>query len=443
MASPVYNPVAPDKINTTIKAIARKSSMRRGIEAMSSYRSQFDSERQMMLAGIAMVPAARQLLCETVDNVLAQYTGFSPADATTLIIGGGLHAAIYAAVTHILTGRKVTVMERSMRPGGTFAVCDGPAWYLNSLNRPGLLGQPGQRQNLNYIPGAPVQVSDFTASEYPTNDDIAFIVRLMLAEHAYVYRGMTVSGIDLNGIPGRAIVKYLDGSSTIAKRVIDARGLGDPVNASNGPAIQSYPDFLASLASASPYRGLRRVAVVGGGDAGKTVLEALLGISPAQNMSVCSLDYIERIDWYAPNIPATCSDYRERERARYMGIGKYLPKDARDTNARVIVRGRARRIMPSLGTVLVSEQTYDRAIMATGYELPQLVEFVRSRPDQLGGYVNGYDNFHVVGPAAAIPFSSDEYDNGIANVAPNAAAIFRLANRTATLARKIEVEGTS
>ena len=58
-----------------------------------------------------------------------------------------------------------------------------PTFYLNSRNRPGNGGLAGdQGASLNYLPGAPIQAANVSMTEFQTNTDMAFVIRLALAQ---------------------------------------------------------------------------------------------------------------------------------------------------------------------------------------------------------------------------------------------------------------------
>jgi hypothetical protein len=96
----------------------------------------------------------------------------------------------------------------------------------------------------------------------------------------------------------------------------------------------------------------------------------------------------------------------------------------------------------------VNERTYDIAIMATGNRLSEIpgissldLQYIE-RSDARGTPVLGRKEFgrplYQVGPAADIPFSDTELANGLDRIPANRVAMFRLANRTASLAQNVE-----
>jgi hypothetical protein len=44
-------------------------------------------------------------------------------------------------------------------------------------------------------------------------------------------------------------------------------------------------------------------------------------------MAAAALDTVERIDWYAPNLPRSCEQWQQDIRGRYQAIGRYLRPD--------------------------------------------------------------------------------------------------------------------
>jgi hypothetical protein len=94
---------------------------------------------------------------------------------------------VYAAVRVLCGYPKPLVLERDERAGGTFAMTARPTFYLNSRNRGGGAGLAGdQKSSLNYLPGAPIQAANVSMMEYQTNTDMAFVIRLALAQFADV-----------------------------------------------------------------------------------------------------------------------------------------------------------------------------------------------------------------------------------------------------------------
>jgi hypothetical protein len=333
------------------------------------------------------------------------------------------------------------VCERGQRAGGTFATTTRPTWYLNSRNRAGGAGLAGdQRASLNYLPGAPIQAANVSMVEYQPNTDMAFVIRLALAQFADVVTGAQVLSVASDGtgleieIQNRAPLR--------AGRLIDARGLGDPrgQDLANGTTILTFPQFMARMAGMWPLRGVRRAAVIGGGDSAKCAVESLLGIAPQPFMAAAALDSVEVIDWYTDALPTTCEQWRQEIRGRYQAIGRYLRPDRSGVRRLGVLGRRARPVaLPGLG--LVDGRTYDLVVCCTGNQETPIdgldVEsaYEYTAPD--GNVVaRAYDDLPAfrVGPHARLPFTARERADGIADIPANAVSMFRTATKTAALA---------
>lgn len=424
---------AANAMAAAIDAIVADRRLSAGIAAMTERRSEFSDTRAMTLSGIGVVPDARREL----DDALSTYWAANnaiPLSRTVgeIVIGSGVHAAIYCA-TRVRSGYAMPlVLERSDRPGGTFAMSVAPSFYLNSGNRPGLVGLPNKGQALNYLPGAPMQPADISLGEYQTNADIAFVTRATLAQYANVVQGAAVkSWSTTDPFSSYPIeVTLTDDVRIYTQRVIDARGLGNPNTLADSPRVQTFPQFAATLDGNFPMRGMRRVAVVGGGDSGKVAVEALLGIGPSSGMSTAALDYVDTIDWYG-NVESDCEGWLRNQRKRYARIGSYLGTG----RLNVTTTGRA-NVIPSFESALVNSQSYDRVITATGYTLPVVgPRFSSYFPDRYPVALKSDDaEVYTIGPAANLPFTQREENERIADRPENRVAIFRYAPRTAALA---------
>jgi hypothetical protein len=440
-------------LNSAIKDAARSGRMNAGIKAMRTRPGDFPSALCMNLSGIAAVPDARKMVSDRLCDYWSRYNSLNrytdPSDETSeVVIGGGLHAAIYCAGRAAMGFPKPIVLEANATPGGAFAFSETPSFRLNSNNRPGLIGGPGMDQALNYLPGAPIQPAQLSLSEYQTNCDMSWIIRVTLACFADVRTGAKVDRV--NPYSDYYILEMSNGATVTAGRVIDARGLGQPNgrNDADGKTVQTFPQFLASMDTTFPLKSMGRVAVIGGGDSGKVTVEALLGIGPSAGMSTAALDYVPSVDWYGRSIPQYCAEWSDTERRRYGRIGAYLPRrdDPRKTRLSVIrERGETTR---SIGSVLVNDRVYDRAIIATGFKLSTLTdESLRYDFDDVGTQPviarragGNRRALYAIGPAADIPFSDSEYNAGAVTRFPaNRVSMFRTAPRTAALAAKLGI----
>lgn len=441
-----------EAIDTLISKITLNDGAMAGMTAAMSRASDFDSPLQAKLTGIAIDPMARMIANRWLDgywsdadrrrNALSR----SPI-SREIIIGSGYHAAVYAA-TRVLSGfPRPLVLERSERVGGTFALTTGGGWYLNSRNRAGGVGLADDQQaNLNYLPGAPVQLGNVSMLEFPPNTDMSFVIRLTLAQYADVVTGARVTRVDSDGSGVSVGIDTRDRSEVnFAGRVIDARGLGDPTDQdkANGTTVLTFPEFIARMDSPWPLKGVRRVAVIGGGDSGKCTVESLLGAAPQPAMAM-AMDYVERVDWYAQGLPSVYAAWQQEIRGRYQFIGRYLRPDGFGVKRLNVISQRATPVaLPD--SALVNGRSYDLIVLCTGNReniIPGL-EIGNFEPYDVGG-TNPVARKHYslpafrVGPHARLPFTEQERTDGIAMRPLNAVSMFRTGRKTATLAATLD-----
>ena len=434
------------QIESLLTAVAVRSAAAEGMRAMMQRQSEFASPLAAKLTGIVLDPYGR----EVADQVLDASWSDEPRQLDALasasidrevIIGSGFHAAVYAAVRVLSGYPKPLVLERNDRAGGAFAMTARPTFYLNSRNRPGSAGLAGdQSASLNYLPGAPIQAANISMLEYQTNADMALVIRLALAQYAQVVTNTTVLSVtgDRTGVQ----IEIANRDPLPAGRVIDARGLGDPGDrdVANGVTILTFPQFMQRMAGVWPLRGVRRVAVLGGGDSGKCAVESLLGIAPQPPMAAAALDSVDRIDLYADDLPTTCDGWQQLIRGRYQAIGRYLRPD-RLGMRRLAVVGRRARPVALPGTVLVEGRTYDLVIACTGnretpidgLNVSDFYEYTAADADAVAREHYDLPAFRV-GPHASLPFTVREQEDGIADIRANAVSMWRTATKTATLA---------
>ncbi|GIH05692.1 hypothetical protein Rhe02_37590 [Rhizocola hellebori] len=434
------------QIESVLAAVACRPDASAGMQAMMQRASEFATPWQAQLTGIALDPGGRALADEFLDTYWSQQA--YRRDALNLagpdrevIIGSGFHAAVYAAIRVRSGHPRPLVLERASRVGGAFAVTARPTFYLNSRNRPGGAGLAGdQGANLNYLPGAPIQATNVTMAEYPANTDMAFVIRLALAQFADVVTDANVRYVSRDG---DSTMIDLDGGRQVrAGRIIDARGVGDPVdqNVANGTTILTFPQFMGRMAGMWPLRAVGRAAVVGGGDSAKCVVESLLGLAPQPFMAAAALDSVDRVDWYAEQLPDTCQGWQQAIRGRYQGIGRYLRPDRFGARRLNIVDRRVRPVaLPD--NALIDGRAYDLVVVCTGNQETDIDGLELSAFDEytLTG-INAMARRHYslpafrVGPHARLLFTAQERADGIADIAANAVSMFRTAGKTAILA---------
>ncbi len=410
-------------------------------------RGEMEPTRALM-AGLAMDRVGRDLFEDALDSYARAYAGL-PNSCDEVIIGGGAHAAIWAATRRALGGPKPLVLDRNERFGGTFALSKQSTFFLNSRNRPGPLGAAGSRDALNVIPGAPMQPSDMSGSEYQANADLGLVVRCTLALNAVV-RKAKVEAVVRNG---DRLVVLSDRGAVQAERVVIATGPGRTLGflsaSFDGERLLSFRQFIRRFdRSMFPLRGLGRVAVVGAGDSGRTVVEALTGYGPYMGGSVASLDYVPQIDWFGVDENMTKERWLECNRTRYKPLAALFPnKNQTVQNARVVPRERVDRVFVTPNDVQINGRAFDTVICCIGFSKDPLdritvdasLDYLRSgiatdRPDKgvRLGKSNDERSVVVIGPAADLPF--ENASDPPPQIEQNRVALFRLAPRTAALA---------
>jgi hypothetical protein len=391
------------------------------------------------LAGAGMVESSREYMDEMLDDRWERTP--VPATVDELVVGAGLHAAIYCAVRQAEGHPRPLVLEARDLAGGAMAFGRRAGFYLNSRNRPGGLSSPGRNGALNVLPAAPVQPADLSADEFQRSVDVAYVVRMTLAMSARVRTGARVLSVEPDPDGGPYAVTWGDSRVLKARRVVWACGLGEPI-LRGALKLITFPDLMARMDETFPLRGLRRVAVVGAGDSGKTAIEALTGQGPRPGWSPASVDYVEKIDWYGVTAAQRNRDgWVSCARSRYRRIGGLLPQVA-GGEARVLPRGNASSLSSGYEMAFVDDRPYDLVVDCRGYRLDRTaldsvgfenvgfdVKTVGTRPV---GTTDGRE-LYVVGPAAALAFTTPE-SNDLAANPENATALFRYAERTAALA---------
>lgn len=413
-----------------------------GMETMAEREAEFNSPLEATLTGIALDPLARgvakQYLDEYWSNVDVRRTlGSHPTDGE-IIIGSGFHAAVYAATRVRMGFPKPLVLEADSRVGGTFARAGRPTFYLNSRNRPGGPGIAGDiNSSLNHLPGGIVQATNVSMAEYPTDDDMAFVVRATLAQYATVVPGVTVTDIDSDE-DGNALEVAGYGQTLFGGRIISARGLGNsstPDGERPSPYLMSFNEFRQHLANPWPMRGLLRVAVVGDGDSAKCAVEAFLGQGPLPYMACSALDYVERIDWYGPGLPIDCSDWARSQRGRYQAIGRHLRADQFGVSRLNVFNNNAYPVALS-DSAVIDGRSYDLVVRCIGNDRTPLGPFGLASYITGGQQVALYNGngLFVVGPNADLPFAASERERYVLATENNRASMFRLGTKTAMLA---------
>lgn len=432
-------------IRDFLTGLARRG-ITRGVDAAMSRVQDFRSPLEARLTGVALDSEARQYANDFMDSqwldteqrrrLIDTFT-----DDREVIIGSGFHAAVYAATRVMMGYPRPWVIERNSRAGGTFAMTAAPTFYLNSRNRPGLGGLAGDLgASLNYLPGGLIQAASVGMQEFQTNADMAFAIRVALAQYANVVTAAPVNGAFRDGFQ---VTLDIEGFGTKRfARCIDARGLGDPTAklVTNGTTVLTFPQFMQRMTQAWPLRNVRRVAVLGGGDSGKCAVESFLGIAPQPMMAAASLDHVERIDWYALGLPDRCKAWRKDQKGRYQAIGRYLRADRFGSRRLQTIDRSNAQVVALPDGALIEGRMYDLVVMCTGNRVFEIEgqDTYFFGPWNAGSQTvatkHNEMNVWRVGPHAQIPFDAIERQQGIAEIGGNIVSMFRTGTKTAALA---------
>lgn len=425
----------PRNLKEIVAKVKKDADLNAGIEMLKPRAAELGDTLTAALVGIAMHGPARAYVNRQLDRI---WKASPPKSAPEVIVGGGFHAAVYAAARVAMGHPKPVVLEKG-KVGGTFAVSNGPSFYMNSRNRPGELGTPGRGEALNVLPGAPVQPAMLSGDEYQRNNDLAWAIRCTLALNARVFTDADV--IDRNG--GTLVMR--NGDTLRAGRVIYATGLGkerrpESIKDEVQDRVLTFSEFMARMDEPFPLQGMGRVAVVGGGDGGKAAIEALTGQGPNTGMSVAGLDWPRRIDWYGvPAEQLTRDGWIGCVRSRYKSIGRVLPRNSVDESGRVTpLQETADQVGGGFKMVTVNGRRYDHVVWCTGYDQPE-----QTAPTKV---INGREIAResedgvefVIGPSARLAMDFYEARAQPVSLPENEVALFRYAERTAALATALD-----
>lgn len=414
------------------------------------------------LPGVAL--RYREILEGAIDESSRRPIGNLKASGSVpLVVGGGLHAAIFSAEFWRKTGKKPIVIDKRPRLGGAFAISTDPAFYLNSRNRPERDGGPGMGGSLNSIGGL-VELSDLSGLEYPSQDLFAYAIRLNLSLYARAYARQRLRRIVGQATGGYQFETITSSDATTTLRTQDlilATGLGEPVQPII-PGVLNFSEFLERCSRLRrPLEGLDRVAVIGAGDSGASVVEYLIGQGPEPKGSVASRDFPNRIVWFGQGCE-TKESYEQGARSRYAGIGRYMPREGQpDYYTRVfpkpraveVMRGRVVRYRDNRTGEPRVEGPFDLIVVCTGYqdevvipkfllrkEGPVLEPVVVDGVEVATRYVG--TRIYRIGPCARIGISDMEKEETpvLAKVPQNSVAAFRYNKRTQAFARYLARE---
>lgn len=365
-----------------------------------------------------------------------------------VIIGAGLHGAVYAATRVAMGKEPPVVLEKEKTAGGMFARLQN--FRMNSANNAAVesVSSPGPTRipsvspcdDLNWLPNFSSQVNGLSGmTEYPYSQDMGRLIKDELRRCAQVYTDARFTCRS----DGRFYAK--DGGAFLGKasRIIFAGGLYMAPGPAGCPAMITGYEFMLR-----PVRDLagKKIAVVGAGDTAAQVAEIMLGQGITMPVSAPA-----SIHWYGgPGMPANKTAWMRDTHARWAGIGRHMPEER---GKAVIVPYLERGTVIPLGeNAMVSGQVYDLVVMATGFVpapcpfsapyVHRVGEMIVARSNLAGAEEMARRNLAAaeetalfkVGPAAAI---NPSYGPFTSRFPAASQAIYNLAPRTAALAASL------
>lgn len=392
-----------------------------------------------LLAGIAR----NQEFLKYFKRAMAEYSqrGITSFRWDEVVIGGGIHAAIYCANR---PSKKILVIEAHQLGG----VMDSnqPMFYLNSRNRP--LNEydiPGMGASLNHLPGCLFQAADINGAEYQTNNMMAFAAAANIVLNATYLSNCQVYQVQSKGGKRYKYRISADDYYVYTNRVVVATGLGKPRRIRKAVTFKEFTEFLEK--STSPLRDAKRVAVIGAGNTGDVAVELLTGQGPSAPWPG-SLDYVEQVDWFGAKSCLYESEWTAEARPRYKQIGSLL--DVRVTRLLQRVESVIDSTTLNPKQYVVDDEgsikgPYDFVIDCTGFkqdldflsgfELPSTYVYADGLTP-VARKIPGED-IYLIGPAAQLPKVKEEFKkvkSGL-NETENLVAIWRYGKKTAEFSR--------
>lgn len=369
-----------------------------------------------------------------------------------LVVGCGMHATVYAASSRTFP----LCVEAGAKLGGIFGLATRPVFMLNSRNRPGDAGLPGQSGALNYLPECLLQLADITGAEYPTQNLLGLVLKLNLLLYAQVMVFTQVEQVRRSSDGRWQVVLnnafFGQRKSVYADRVIFATGAGTPNSDLRGSSkkVYDFNQFIRRTPSKQYYG--ENIAVIGNGDSACAAIGVLLGQEPGGQSVPASAWFPNKITWFGQD----CQTREEFQaaRSRYAGIGRYMPREY-DENYYYRVQSVPGRTLKIEDGLTIAHETpggtfkrftgFDSVILCAGYKDTTKIDFESLVPkwqpiitpvsDGKTIVAVQYTGTEVykIGPCAQLALSDgEEYAIGIPE---NSAALFRYGPKTASFGR--------
>jgi hypothetical protein len=298
----------------------------------------------------------------------AVFAAQGPVVVDQIVVGMGPHGAAYAQeITNKDPRATVLLVEATNQPGGTFARV-GSAFALNSTNRKdtGERAQPGSG-DLNKVHDI-VGLPDYKGRRWAEAGSVgevttigSYLSSALPLMETRVEKVEKVSEADplfertkAENTPRYKVTLSSGGTrkAVYTNFVVFSTGIGTPkafgevgtdtiiaqekesAQAARLPAprIEAFTDFVNRVGNPenkTPIRDLvgKEVAIIGGGDSGRVLVELLTGLGPESGYKadVAQVGQVKKIYWFVGYDGfETCKDYIAETRARYSQIAQAL-----------------------------------------------------------------------------------------------------------------------
>lgn len=444
------------------------------------------------LSGIMSQPDARKSFMKAIDETVtaesdalkeqARESGGLKVDI--LLVGAGLQASVAAAQMR-LENPKLSVLCIDEKPqiGGQFRSYGArPTFRINSRShRPqledsvyGEISLPGELGNLNsFGDTAPLQMPDITTETYPTNVDMGDVAAVNLFLSAPVmtetkHVSCVSSGTDQEIVTVADIITGQEYKIN-AQRVVFITGAGERQKIEDAGNVWTAEEVLAHFGNEDnplpmeTFAG-KTIAVIGGGDSGKIIVELLsrLGPQAAYGKSVAQFGNPQSIAWYGVDF-TNQDEYCEQNRSRYSQLGAFISNRffARGGRNVIPMRVKVEAVYPygrlggnSIGVQIADSNgftlNYDMVIDARTLVKSNAINNdvddlpageIRLRVSELGNVAVGKELFrtsrYIAGPAAELPLSALEKSTFSPKIKQNGVSVWANTPRVERLAEYI------
>ena len=286
----------------------------------------------------------------------------------------------------------------------------GQFFYLSSSARD---SQDGRFQKLmgevNQIPNSPLNLSDISFTRFPIGSDLGNLITLVrgfFSKNPILF-GAEVLGVDRK--PDKKIrVLLKDGRTITTKKLIFSSGMGEEkthfgnniLRLLKKEATKENPRVETFLGAAKrsalmdhPFEDYvdKKIAVIGAGNGGDTVVSWLLRLGPEQSYArdPVSLGYPDKIVWYGQRCQ-NCIDYKTFNSAQYANVGTGFSDRTIDPifqevvdvfedgfGSLVVVSKFRKSAKDKYDELEYSTRVVDKVIVSAGY-VPQLAKILKT-----------------------------------------------------------------